>query len=710
MLPDCGVAKRLGVTIDQRVASRQQGRIGRVAFDHVAQLAEVVDQQAQASLVLIGRLQSLQQIRDEVFEFGFFDIECDLEGAFELDSGGCVALRLVEHRFLIEHGSDQVQRADVARFVTRHREPEILQARFARKDLREAHIQRHALFFQCDRRIEDFARRGHRGPMIPSIFAGGKARRPDRGRAVGPPGGIAQLFFRELGRARLANDDDPNLPGIGHVGFDFARHVARQHRGFLVRDLGGLDDHAHLAPGLHGEAFFDALERLRNRFEILEPLDVALEHLAPGSRPRARQRIGRIDQRRQNSLGLDFLMMRGDRVYDLRRLAVFAGDLAADQRVRAFDLVSQRLADIVQQGSATSLLFVQPQLGGHRAADERGFDRMHQHVLRVAVAILEHPEQLDQFGMDSVHADLDDRALTGLANRFLDLLLGLANDFLDTTGMNAAIRDELLESDARYFAPDGVVTGNHHGLGSIVEHYIDAGGRLDRPDIASFAADDAALHLVVGESQHRDRALGDELAGQPLDGDCDDSFGAAVGLLARLFLDDSYVLGSVGARLADHLVHQRALGFLASQAGDGFELGARLVDMGLQQFFFIGEGFLARAQTLIAPVEIGFAPFECFLALFESLLACFELLFDRSYFAPAIAHLALGVGFRADHDILCLEFGLLYYQLVPGLSLLGYFFGLSARGLQVNGVLTLFRYSPNEKDRATNYESQDCRE
>jgi hypothetical protein len=64
---------------------------------------------------------------------------------------------------------------------------------------------------------------------------------------------------------------------------------------------------------------------------------------------------------------------------------------------------------------------------------------------------------------------------------------------------------------------------------------------------------------------------------------------------------------------------------------------------------------------LIAPVEIGFAPFECFLALFESLLACFELLFDRSYFAPAIAHLALGVGFRADHDIFCLEFGLLCY-------------------------------------------------
>src|SRR5208282_3316798 len=39
--------------------------------------------------------------------------------------------------------------------------------------------------FQCDRRIEDFTRRGHRGPMIPSIFAGGKARRPDGLRSEG---------------------------------------------------------------------------------------------------------------------------------------------------------------------------------------------------------------------------------------------------------------------------------------------------------------------------------------------------------------------------------------------------------------------------------------------------------------------------------------------------------------------------------------------
>src|SRR5580700_6700716 len=50
-LSDRRVAQRLGVSIHERVASREQRRVGRVALDHIAKLAEVVNQQAQASLV-----------------------------------------------------------------------------------------------------------------------------------------------------------------------------------------------------------------------------------------------------------------------------------------------------------------------------------------------------------------------------------------------------------------------------------------------------------------------------------------------------------------------------------------------------------------------------------------------------------------------------------------------------------------------------------
>src|SRR5271168_1444007 len=152
--------------------------------------------------------------------------------------------------------------------------------------------------------------------------------------------------------------------------------------------------------------------------------------------------------------------------------------------------MSQRLADIVQQRRAPRLLLVEPELRRHRSAYERRLDRMHQHVLRVAVAVLEHPEQLDQLRMDSVHADFDNRALPRLADRFLDLLLGLAHDFLDTPRMNPAVRDELLQRDPRDLAANRIVARDNHRFGSVVDNDIDPGGSLDRADIAALAPDD----------------------------------------------------------------------------------------------------------------------------------------------------------------------------------------------------------------------------
>ena len=217
--------------------------------------------------------------------------------------------------------------------------------------------------------------------------------------------------------------------------------------------------------------------------------------------------------------------------------------------------------------------------------------------------------------------------------------------------MNPAVRDELFERDSRDLAANRIVARDDHCFGSIVDNDIDAGRGLDRADIAALAPDYAALHLIIGQREHRDGALGDELAGEAFDCDRDDSFRATVGLFARLFFDDPDMLGGVGARLSDHLVHQGALGLLASQSGDRLELGPRLVDQRLMLFLFFAEIFLARAETLIAAVEVRLAPFECFLALFESLLAGFEFLFDRSYLAPAIAHLTFGVGFCTDHQV-----------------------------------------------------------
>jgi hypothetical protein len=51
-----GVAQRFSVMVDELVAARKQGGVLAMLLDHVAQLAEVVHQQALATLVLAALL------------------------------------------------------------------------------------------------------------------------------------------------------------------------------------------------------------------------------------------------------------------------------------------------------------------------------------------------------------------------------------------------------------------------------------------------------------------------------------------------------------------------------------------------------------------------------------------------------------------------------------------------------------------------------
>ncbi len=61
-------------------------------------------------------------------------------------------------------------------------------------------------------------------------------------------------------------------------------------------------------------------------------------------------------------------------------------------------------------------------------------------------------------------ADLDDGALASLADRFLDLLLGLAHDLFDEARMNSAVGDEPLDATRAIRAGSGCGT-NHDRLG-----------------------------------------------------------------------------------------------------------------------------------------------------------------------------------------------------------------------------------------------------
>src|SRR5205085_1056074 len=131
-----------------------------------------------------------------------------------------------------------------------------------------------------------------------------------------------------------------------------------------------------LAPGLHRVDLLDAVVATRELFEITEPLHVLLERLATRPRPGAREGVGDLDDDCLDRLHLDLAVVRLHRVRDGLGLLVATRDLATDERVRAVDLVRDRLADVVHERRTAGGLYARAQLGRDEAGEVRGLDRV----------------------------------------------------------------------------------------------------------------------------------------------------------------------------------------------------------------------------------------------------------------------------------------------------------------------------------------------
>ena len=267
-------------------------------------------------------------------------------------------------------------------------------------------------------------------------------------------------------------------------------------------------------------------------------------------------------------------MVRLDRVHDVFGLAVLAGDVGADQRVAALDLVRERLADVVQERAPLDQRRIEPQLGGHDPGDVAGLDQVLEHVLAVARAVAQAAEQRDQLRVQVGDADLDQRVLRRALAQPLDLGLRLFVDLFDAVRVDPAVEHQLVEREPADLAPDRIKTRQQDRFRGVVDDQVDPGDGLEGPDVATLAADDPALHLVARQVQHADHALRGLLAGDPLDGVDDDVPGAVFGGVAGVVLDvpDQQRRLALGLRL-DRL-DELGAGGVGGQAGDPFQLAA----------------------------------------------------------------------------------------------------------------------------------------
>ena len=249
--------------------------------------------------------------------------------------------------------------------------------------------------------------------------------------------------------------------------------------------------------------------------------------------------------------------MRGNGIAYHATHAVALRDVAADQGVRSLHLVVDGLTDVVQQAALLGLVDVGPDLGRKHRRQMRRLDRVVQDVLAVAGPILEPAQQLDQLRVQARHAGVVRRLLARLAHDDLDLGAALGDSLLDPARMDASVGDELGECHARHFAADRVEAREDHRLGRVVDDQVHAGSLLERADVAALTADDATLHLLRGQGDHRDGRLGSVIRGDALHDRGQDAARLFVALLNRAALDLAHPMLGFGFRLVHDLLDHR---------------------------------------------------------------------------------------------------------------------------------------------------------
>jgi hypothetical protein len=218
-------------------------------------------------------------------------------------------------------------------------------------------------------------------------------------------------------------------------------------------------------------------------------------------------------------------------------LAVLLEQIATQLEVGAVHFAVHCLADVVEQPGPLGRRLIDVELGCHVRRKPGDFQRVLERVLPVGRAELEPAQQLVDLGMEVRNVGLQRRGLAVGEEFLVHLGLDLGDQFLDPSGMDPPVLDQVDQRQPRDLAAHRFEARQDHRLGGVVDDEVDPRGLLEGADVASLAADDSALHLVRREVDHAHGAFDHVLGRDPLDRHGDDAPGLLLGLLGRLVLD-----------------------------------------------------------------------------------------------------------------------------------------------------------------------------
>ena len=202
------------------------------------------------------------------------------------------------------------------------------------------------------------------------------------------------------------------------------------------------------------------------------------------------------------------------------------------------------------------------------------------------------------------NAQLERRRFPDGVETLLDLGARPGHDLLDTGGVDSPVLDQPFDGEPRHRAAERIEARQHDRLRRLVHDHVDTGRHLDRADIAALAPDDAALHVVVRQLDHRDDAVHEIRGRQPLNRFRHDAPGAAAGLELRLLLDAAHDIRRLLPRLRLDLAQQLAAGFPRRGSGDPLQPGPALQEQGLGLLLGRRDALLPLAGPTLAIIEI----------------------------------------------------------------------------------------------------------
>ena len=138
-------------------------------------------------------------------------------------------------------------------------------------------------------------------------------------------------------------------------------------------------------------------------------------------------------------------------------LAPFSG-FNTELDVRTLLLVVYGLAYVMQQSGTAGQRYVCAELGSHKAGEIADFERVVEHILAVACAVMQLAQQLYKLGMQVVYAGVQHGLFAFLFYDAFNLGRCLCNHFFDSGRMYTAVKNKLFKRYPGDFPSYGVKT------------------------------------------------------------------------------------------------------------------------------------------------------------------------------------------------------------------------------------------------------------